>query len=99
MAYCEEVRKLEEKFFGLKFVHILCGRNEAADELAKLGSSQTAVPSGVFLQELYKPTNWKKQAMTNTVSVDAQSIENGDEPESTMVMVIDSDWKNRSQIT
>ena len=61
-AYYQEVRKLEEKFDGLEFAHVLRGHNKAADELAKLGSSWSPVPLGVFLQELHEPTIQKKKA-------------------------------------
>ena len=37
-AYCQEVRKLEGKFDGLELRHVLRQDNEAADELAKMGS-------------------------------------------------------------
>jgi ribonuclease HI len=37
--YCSEFRKLENNFDGLEYLHILRGKNEVADELAKLGSS------------------------------------------------------------
>jgi capsular polysaccharide biosynthesis protein len=44
-AYCLEVRKLENKFYGLEFHHIVRDNNVAADVLSKLGStrSQAAV--------------------------------------------------------
>src|SRR5688572_29742076 len=34
-AYCDEVRRLEDKFFGLELNHIARRYNETADELAK----------------------------------------------------------------
>jgi ribonuclease HI len=37
-AYCQEVRKLEDKFNGLELSHIPRWLNEAADELAKMAS-------------------------------------------------------------
>jgi hypothetical protein len=37
-------------------MHILQGKNEIADELAKLGLIQAVVPTGVFLQELHELT-------------------------------------------
>jgi ribonuclease HI len=39
MMYCQELHKLENNFDGLEYHHVLCERNEVADELAKLGSS------------------------------------------------------------
>jgi hypothetical protein len=56
LLYCQELRKLENNFDGLEYLHILQGKNEVADELAKLGSSQAMVPTRVFLQELHEPS-------------------------------------------
>jgi hypothetical protein len=38
-AYCEEIRKLEGKFYGIGYTHVVREKNQAADELSKLGSS------------------------------------------------------------
>jgi hypothetical protein len=54
--YCTVVRKLEDKFEGLKFHHVERDRNAAADALSKLGSSRTQVPPGVFVQEVLHPS-------------------------------------------
>jgi hypothetical protein len=53
---CMAVRKLEDKFEGLEFHHVERDRNTAADALSKLGSSQTQVLPGVFVQELLHPS-------------------------------------------
>ena len=37
-AYCGEVRRLEDKFYGLELNHIARRYNETADELAKIAS-------------------------------------------------------------
>jgi hypothetical protein len=55
-AYCLEVRKLENKFYGLKFHHVICDNNVAADVLSKLGSTRAQVPAGVFVHELHAPS-------------------------------------------
>ena len=55
-AYCQEVRKFEDKFDGLELHHILRRDNEAADALAKMGSERQTVPDGVFLEVLPKPS-------------------------------------------
>jgi hypothetical protein len=52
-AYCLEVRKLENKFYGLEFHHIVRDNNVAADVLSKLGSTCAQVPVGVFIHELH----------------------------------------------
>ena len=55
-AYCQEVRKLEDKFEGLEVTHILRKFNTEADTLAKIGSERSPVPAGVFMEALYKPS-------------------------------------------
>jgi hypothetical protein len=55
-AYVQEVRKLENKFSGLKVHHVLREHNVAADALSKLGSTRAQVPAGVFVQELKQPS-------------------------------------------
>jgi ribonuclease HI len=55
-AYCLEVRKLENKFYGLKFHQVICDNNVAADVLSKLGSTRAQVPAGVFIHELHAPS-------------------------------------------
>jgi ribonuclease HI len=49
LLYCQEFRKLENNFDGLEYLHILRGKHEVADELAKLSSSRATVRIGVFL--------------------------------------------------
>jgi ribonuclease HI len=55
-AYCTEVRKLEVHFEGLEFHHVSRNNNVAADVLSKLGSKRVLVPTGVFIQDLRKPS-------------------------------------------
>jgi hypothetical protein len=55
-AYCEEVRRLEDKFHGLELNHIARRYNEAADEFTKIMSSRTMVPPDVFARDLYQPS-------------------------------------------
>ena len=93
VAYDQEVRKLEDKFDGLEFAHVLCGRSEVADELVKLSSSRSPVPPGVFLQELHNPTIQMKKAKTTAPSIDTQSTDNNDDPELVALMMVDSDWR------
>jgi ribonuclease HI len=57
-AYCDEVRRLEDKFYGLELNHIARRYNETADELAKIASGQTMVPPGRLLQ---RPTSTIRQ--------------------------------------
>jgi ribonuclease HI/transposase InsO family protein len=55
-AYCDEVRRLEDKFCGLELNHIARRYNETADELAKIASGRTTVPPDVFSQDLHQPS-------------------------------------------
>ena len=55
-AYVEEIRNLENKFSGLEIHHIDRDNNVGADVLSKLGSTQAAVPPGVFVHELHHPS-------------------------------------------
>jgi ribonuclease HI len=55
-AYCDEVRRLEDKFYGLKVNHVAQQYNETADELAKIASARTTVPPNVFSRDLNQPS-------------------------------------------
>src|SRR5437762_1947983 len=80
-AYCQEVRKLEGAFDGLELTHVLRNDNNEADELAKMGSRRAPVPTGLFVQQLYKPT------------ISEETTKTADElPTETEVLTIDPDW-------
>jgi ribonuclease HI len=55
-AYCDEVWRLEDKFYGLELNHIARWYNETADELAKIASGRTTVPPNVFSRDIYQPS-------------------------------------------
>jgi ribonuclease HI len=55
-AYCDEVRRLEDKFYGLELNHVARWYNETADELAKIASGRTTVPPDVFSRDIHQPT-------------------------------------------
>ena len=55
-GYCNAVRKLEKKFEGLELHHIPQLKNQAADELAKIGSKREAIPRNVFLEHIHSPS-------------------------------------------
>ena len=55
-AYCKSIRKLEGKFYGIEYTHVVRDKNQAADALSKLGSSRAKVPHGVFVQDLLTPS-------------------------------------------
>jgi ribonuclease HI len=55
-AYCDEVRRLEDKFYGLELNHVARRYNKTADELAKIASERTTVPPDVFSRDLHQPS-------------------------------------------
>jgi ribonuclease HI len=55
-AYCTEICKLEGHFEGIEFQHVPRNNNLAADVLSKLGSCRALIPTGVFVQDLHKPS-------------------------------------------
>jgi ribonuclease HI len=55
-AYCVEVRRLEDKFYGLEVNHVARWYNETADKLAKIASTRTTVPPNVFSRDLHQPS-------------------------------------------
>jgi ribonuclease HI len=83
-AYCLEVRKLENKFYGLEFHNIVRDNNVAADVLSKLGSTRAQVPVGVFVHELHTPSIPEPAPPT---TVPAHPLADQE------VMMIDVDWR------
>jgi ribonuclease HI len=55
-AYCDEVRRLEDKFYGLELNHIARRYNETADELAKIALGRTTVSPDVFSRDIHQPS-------------------------------------------
>jgi ribonuclease HI len=55
-AYCDEVQRLEDKFYRLELNHIARLYNETTDELAKIASGRTTVPPNVFSSDIYQPS-------------------------------------------
>jgi ribonuclease HI len=53
-AYCDKVRRLEHKFYGLELNHVARRYNETADELAKIASGRTTVPPDVFSRDIHQ---------------------------------------------
>jgi ribonuclease HI len=39
-AYCKEIRKWKGKFYGIMYTHVVRDKNQATNELSKLGSSR-----------------------------------------------------------
>jgi ribonuclease HI len=93
LLYCQELHKLENNFNSLEYMHILRGKNEVADELAKLSSSRATVPIGDFLQEQHEPSILKALAKAIKVVESSQETLSPKDSitESPKVMVIHSD--------
>jgi hypothetical protein len=83
-AYFLEVRKLENKFYGLEFHHVVRDNNVAADVLSKLGSTRAQVPMGVSVHELHAPSIPEPAPLTTNPAYPPAGQE---------VMMIDLDWR------
>jgi ribonuclease HI len=55
-AYCNAVRALEDKFYGIKLNHVPRRHNEEADELAKIASGRITFPPNVFARVVARPS-------------------------------------------
>jgi hypothetical protein len=55
-AYCDEVRRLKDKFYGSELNHVARRYNETTDELAKIASGRTTVPPDVFSRDIHQPS-------------------------------------------
>ena len=83
-AYVAEIGKLESKFSGLEIHHVDRNNNVGADILSKLGSTQAAVPPGVFVHELHHPS----------VNVQSQQAIDTEAPATVReVLMIEEDWQ------
>jgi ribonuclease HI len=83
-AYYLEVCKLENKFNGLEFHHVIREYNVAADVMSKLDSTRAQVLAGVFVHELHTPSI-PEPAPTTT--------DPAHPPAGQEVMMIDLDWR------
>jgi hypothetical protein len=83
-AYCLEVHKLENKFYGLEFHHVIRDNNVATNVLSKIGSTRAQVPAGVFVHELHAPST-SEPATTTTDPAPPQAVQE--------VMMKDVDWR------
>jgi ribonuclease HI len=77
-------RKLENKFYGLEYHHIVRDNNVAANVLSKLGSTRAQVPAGVFVHELHTPSIPEPAPPTTDPA---------HRPAGQEVMMIDVDWR------
>ena len=56
IAYCQEVRKLKDKFQGIELHHIPRKNNDASDFLAKLAARWDPCPAEVFINDIHEPS-------------------------------------------
>ena len=52
-AYCAKIRKLEGKFYGIEYHHVVRDQNKLADHLSKIGSSRAMILPRFFFQDLF----------------------------------------------
>jgi ribonuclease HI len=83
-AYCLEVCKLENMFYGLEFHHVVRDNNVAANVLSKLGSTRAQVPAGFFIHELHTPSISEPAPPTTDPA---------HRPAGQEVMMMDVDWR------
>ena len=55
-GYYNAVRKLQKRFEDLELHHIPRLKNQATDDLAKIGSKREAIPRNVFLEHIHSPS-------------------------------------------
>ena len=65
-AYCQEVRKLKDKFHGIKLHHVPRRGNDAADFVAKLATRRDPPLSGVFINDAHEPFARILEGLTQT---------------------------------
>ena len=78
-AYCQEVRKLEDKFQGIELHHVPRRDNDAADFLAKLAARRDPSPSGVFINDVHKSSARILEGLIQT-HPDTQPTPEGSDP-------------------
>ena len=96
-GYYNAVRKLEKKFEGLELHHIPRIKNQAADDLAKIGSTRKPIPSNAFLEHLHTPSvqedPFKEEPPQPISSTDSTEIEVPAVVDLIMeVLVVTPDW-------
>ena len=80
MYNCQEVRKLEDKFQGIKLHHVPRKDNDAADFLVKLATRRDPSPSGVFINDVHELSARILEGPVQT-HPDAQPVPGGSDPD------------------
>ncbi|XP_066320314.1 uncharacterized protein [Miscanthus floridulus] len=55
-AYYAKIRKVEGKFYGIEYNHVVRDQNQLADQLSKVGSYRAMISPGVFDQDILAPS-------------------------------------------
>jgi hypothetical protein len=55
-AYCNAIRVLEDKFYGIELNHVPRRYNKEVDELAKIASGRITVPPNIFARDAARPS-------------------------------------------
>lgn len=84
-AYCSAIRKMEGKFWGIEYHHVVRDQNQAADQLSKLGSSRAKVPPGVFVQDLKTSSIEEKDEVEETPTTEQLALAISEAP---------NDWRD-----
>jgi Mg2+ and Co2+ transporter CorA len=84
-AYYTAIRKLEDKFYGIEYHHVVWADNQAADELSKLGSTRAKVLARVFVQDL----------VTSSIKLRQEGVEEKPPAEQIVAAVLglSGDWR------
>ena len=88
-AYCQEVRKLEDKFQGIELHHVPQKDNEAADFLVKLAARRVPSPDGAFINDLHEPSACILEGLIQTCSDTNLALGGSDLGASTMTSLAD----------
>ena len=83
-AYYLEIRKLEDKFYGIEDHHVVRDQNQAANQLSKLGLTRAEVPAGVFIQDLQTPSIKQEQAVHESSPAEQLVL---------LILAPSSDWR------
>ena len=59
--YYGMIRKLEDKFYDIKYHHVVQANNQVAHELSKIGSTWVDILAKVFIQDLVAPSIKQEQ--------------------------------------
>ena len=78
-AYCQEVRKLKDKFQGIELHHVPRRDNDATDFLTKLATRRDPSQSRVFINDIYEPSARIMESLIHT-HPNAQPALGGSDP-------------------